>query len=188
MRAVDLTSTIEPRSDQQNYDDYIAGSRVVTISAVTKGTAEQPVNVELREYPGRPYKPNKSMRRILVIAWGVDSSTYAGRQMRLRGNPSVMYGGKPVGGIEIEALSHIDKPFTIALTVTRGKRAPYVVQPLADAPNPLADAVTRARHARTKVELRPLYKKAANLGMDTTTAAELRTLANTLPDTNEVTE
>ena len=31
-------------------------------------------------------------------------------------------------------VSHIDKPITVALTVTRGKRAPFTVQPLPDAP------------------------------------------------------
>ena len=78
---MDLTESIAPKSDQQNYDDYIAGNRTVTISAVTKGSAEQPVNVELLEYPGRPFKPNKSMRRVLVLAWGPDSTAYVGRRM-----------------------------------------------------------------------------------------------------------
>jgi pyruvate carboxylase len=35
-----------------------------------------------------------------------------------------------VGGIRISHLSHIEKPITVALTVTRGKKAPFVVQPL----------------------------------------------------------
>jgi hypothetical protein len=185
---MDLTETIAPRSDQQNYDDYLAGSRTVTISAVTKGTAEQPVNLELVEYPGRPYKPNKSMRRVLVSAWGVDSSAYVGRSLTLRGNPDVMWGGKAVGGIEIAALSHIDKPLTINLTVKRGSRAPYVVQPLPaevkqSTPAPtLEDAIARANRARTKAELRHFYKVAQGLGMDEHTAADLRALDETLPD------
>jgi len=127
---MDLSETISPKSDQQNYDDYLAGPRTVTISAVTKGNAEQPVNIELAEYPGRPFKPNKSMRRVLVMAWGADSSVYVGRRMTLFGNPEVVYGGKAVGGIEIAALSHITKPLTAALTATRGRRKPFTVQPL----------------------------------------------------------
>jgi len=187
---VDLSETIAPRSDQQNYDDYLAGSRTVTISAVTKGTPEQPVNLELVEYPGRPYKPNKSMRRVLVSAWGVDSAVYVGRRLTLRGNPAVVFGGKPVGGVEIAAMSHIDKPLTIALTVTRGRRAPYVVQPLPDAPQPqpapqltLEAAITRARNAKSKGELRHFYKIAAGLGMDEHTAADLKALDESLPET-----
>jgi len=129
---MDMSETIIPRSDQQNYDDYIAsGPRTVTISAVTKGNAEQPVNVELKEYPGRPFKPNKSMRRVLVMAWGVESSAYVGRRLTLVGNPEVVYGGKAVGGIEIAEMSHINKPLTVALTATRGKRKNFTVKPLA---------------------------------------------------------
>jgi len=37
-----------------------------------------------------------------------------------------------VGGIRVSAMSHIEKRLVVALTVTRGKRAPYVVEPLAD--------------------------------------------------------
>jgi len=131
---VDLSETIVPRSDQQNFDDYLAGSRTVTISGVTKGNAEQPVDVELAEYPGRPFKPNKSMRRVLVMAWGADSSVYVGRRLTLVGNPEVRYGGKAVGGIEIAAMSNLGKPLVLSLTETRGKKRAFTVKPLPDAP------------------------------------------------------
>ena len=39
-----------------------------------------------------------------------------------------------MGGLRVSHVSHIDKPITVALTVTRGKRAPFTVQPLPDAP------------------------------------------------------
>ena len=133
---MDMSETIAPKSDQQNYDDYLAGPRTVTISAVTKGSPEQPVNVELKEYPGRPFKPNKSMRRLLVMAWGADSSAYVGRRLTLFGNSEVVYGGKAVGGIEISEMSHLPKPLTVALTATRGKRKSFSVKPLPDAPAP----------------------------------------------------
>ena len=133
---MDLSETIAPRSDQQNYDDYLAGPRTVTIAAVTAGSPEQPVNIELQEYPGRPFKPNKSMRRVLVIAWGADSTAYVGRRLTLVGNPAVKYGGKAVGGIEIANMSHLEKPLNVALTETRGKKRPFTVQPLPDAPAP----------------------------------------------------
>ena len=113
---MDLTESIAAKSDQQNYDDYLSETRTVTITDVTKGSAEQPVNVELAEYPGRPFRPNKTMRRVLVIAWGKDSAAYIGRRLTLFGNPGVIYGGKSVGGVEISHMSHIDKPLTVALT------------------------------------------------------------------------
>jgi len=133
---MDLTESIAPKTDQQNFDDYLLGPRTVTVSEVKKGNPEQPVNVELKEYPGKPYKPNKSMRRVLVAAWGTDSSAYIGRRLTLVGNPKVVYGGKAVGGIEISAMSNLAKPLTLALTETRGKKRTYTVQPLPDAPTP----------------------------------------------------
>lgn len=129
---MDMTRTIEPRSDQLNFDDVAAQSVTVTITGVTRGTPEQPVNVELAEYPGRPYKPGKSMRRVLVACWGKDSSVYAGRRIRLYGDPDVRFGRERVGGIRISHLSHIRAPMTVMLTVTRGRRAPFTVQPLPD--------------------------------------------------------
>lgn len=133
---MDMTRTIEPRSDQLNFDDVAAQSVTVTITGVTRGTPEQPVNVELAEYPGRPYKPGKSMRRVLVAAWGKDSSVYAGRRIRLYGDPDVRFGRERVGGIRISHLSHIGEAMTVMLTVTRGRRAPFTVQPLPDDETP----------------------------------------------------
>jgi hypothetical protein len=132
---MDISETTGANSAQQNYDDYLGGqTRTVTITAVTKGTAEQPVNVEIAEYPGHPFKPNKTMRRLLVLAWGADSAAYIGRKLTLFGNPGVIYGGKAVGGVEIAAMSHLDKPLTVALTAKRGQRKNFTVQPLPDAP------------------------------------------------------
>lgn len=127
---MDIAATTAPRSDQQNFDDYVGGPKTVTVTEVKAGSAEQPVEVHLAEYPGRPFKPSKSMRRVLLACWGSDSSTYVGRKMTLFGDPTVKFGGQTVGGIRIGALSHLEKPVTVALTVTRGKRAPFTVQPL----------------------------------------------------------
>jgi hypothetical protein len=129
---MDLTETIAPRSDQQNFDDFAQGPRTVTVERVTAGTAEQPVDIHLVEYPGRPYKPSKSMRRILVTAWGAEASQYTGRRMTLVGDPNVTFGKDRVGGIKISHLSHIDKRLVVSLTVTKGKRAPHTVDPLPD--------------------------------------------------------
>ncbi len=139
-----MTDSIAPRSDQMNADDLMSGPRTFTIAEVRKSASvEQPVDVHLVEFPkDRPFKPSKSMRRVMVAAWGPDASTYAGRRMTLYRDPAVRFGGQDVGGIRISHMSHIDKPMTLALTVTRGKRAPYVVQPLADAAPEPEPAVT----------------------------------------------
>jgi hypothetical protein len=127
---MNIAETTAPKSDQQNFDDYVGGPKTVTVSEVKAGNAEQPVEIHLAEFPGRPFKPSKSMRRVLVACWGSDSSAYVGRTMTLYGDPEVRFGGAAVGGIRIAALSDLKSAMTVALTVTRGKRSPFTVQPL----------------------------------------------------------
>jgi len=137
---MDLTQSITPKSDQLNAEDLLAGPITVTIKDVTTGSPEQPFNINLIERPGRPYRPSKSMRRILVVAWGAEASIYAGRQLTLVRNPEIMFGGVKVGGIEIAAMSNLERPLTVALTVTRGKRRDFTVKPLEGAA-PVQDPV-----------------------------------------------
>lgn len=132
---MDISSTIQADSTQINADDLVS-PRTVTITGVSKGTADQPVNLEVAEFPGRAYRPCKSMRRVLVFAWGPDASTYIGRRLTLFNDQTVKWGGVAVGGLRIAAMSNIDKPLTIALTETRGKKKPHKVEPLPDAPPP----------------------------------------------------
>ena len=129
---MDLTESIIPKSDQLNADDLISGPVTVTIAKVSAGSAEQPVDVHLTEFPGRAFRPSKSMRRVMVSAWGVEASAYTGRRMTLYRDPTIRFGGMEVGGIRISHLSHIDKSFALALTVTRGKRSMFTIEPLAD--------------------------------------------------------
>lgn len=139
---MDLTKSIEPKSDQLNAEDLLTGPVTVTIERVTEGSAEQPVDVHLVEFPGRPYRPSKSMRRVMVSAWGKEAAVYAGRRMTLYRDPEVTFGRDKVGGIKISHLSHIEKRMSLALTVTRGKRSPHVVEPLTEAaPQPLPRAL-----------------------------------------------
>lgn len=132
---MDITKTVEPRSDQLNYDDVASADMTITVESVKQGPPDQPVELHNVEHPGRPYKPGKSMRRVLIAAWGTDASQYVGRKITLYGDPSIKFGKEAVGGIRISHLSHISGPLEVKLTVTRGKRAPFVVQPLAPAPD-----------------------------------------------------
>lgn len=141
---MDLSTTIEADSTQINADDLTGAPRTVTVTGVSKGTADQPVNIQVAEFPERSYRPCKSMRRVLVSAWGADASKYVGRRMTLFNDPTVKWGGAAVGGVRISHLSHIDKPLTIALTETRGKRKPHRVEPLPDAPAAQPKAPTAA--------------------------------------------
>ena len=145
---MDLTESIAPKSDQLNADDLISGPVTVTIREVAKGSAEQPVDVHLVEFPGRAYRPSKSMRRVMVMAWGPEASAYAGRRLTLYRNPEITFGKDKVGGIEISELSHLDKPLTVALTATRGRRKSFTVKPLSDTtPTISADVINQTKRA-----------------------------------------
>lgn len=129
---MDITETLTPNSSQLNAEDLLAGPRVVTVEKVTKGSAEQPVDIHLAEFPGRPFRPSKTVRRLIVAAWGPETSNYTGRKMLLYRDAAVKFGGMEVGGIRVSAMSHLDAPVRVALTTTRGKRAFFTVEPLAE--------------------------------------------------------
>jgi hypothetical protein len=149
---MDMSTTIVPKSDQLNADDLMSGPRTVTIIGVSKGSVEQPVNFDLAEFPGRAYRPGKSMRRVMVHVWGPEASDYVGRRLTLYREADIKFGPDVVGGIRISHMSHIDRRLTLALTVTRGKRAPFVVEPLPNEPD-VTEFQRRIAEASTVAEL-----------------------------------
>lgn len=168
---MNLNETIAPDSTQLNAEDMLAGPITVTVTGVEKGTPDQPVNILLAEFPDRAYRPCKSMRRVLVAAWGADASTYTGRRITLFNDPTVKWGGAAVGGVRISHLSDIQDRLTLSLTTTRGKRSPFSVEPLPDkpaavAPDLVADFDKQIADAKDTAELDLIAKnlKAQNLG------------------------
>tara|TARA_R110000850_G_scaffold1623_1_gene8894 strand:- start:552 stop:1121 length:570 start_codon:yes stop_codon:yes gene_type:complete len=130
MNINDLSTTIKPKSDQLNADDLISGPMTVTVQGVRIGaTEEQPICLDIG-VGHQPYKPCKSMRRLLVFCWGKDGNAWAGRSLTMFNDPEVKWAGQAIGGIRISHLSHIDKSVSVALTTTRGKRKPYTVAKL----------------------------------------------------------
>lgn len=126
-----LRDTIAPKSDQLNYDDLIAGALRVRVVGMSKGSVEQPVVVKIVNAetgkPMRDYKPCKSMRRVLVAAWGDQGKDWIGKEAILVGDSTVRFGGAEVGGIRISHVSGIAEPMRLMLTVTRSKRMVFVV-------------------------------------------------------------
>lgn len=127
---MDMTAVIVPKSDQLNADDLIAGPRTITIRDVVIKAGEQPVSIFYDGDDGKPYKPCKSMARVLVAAWGADAKQYIGRSLTLYRDPNVKWAGMAVGGIRISHMTHIKGKMVMALTETRGSRKPYEVKPL----------------------------------------------------------
>ncbi|HET6910527.1 MAG TPA: hypothetical protein VFH54_14410 [Mycobacteriales bacterium] len=148
---MDISDTLAPTSDQLDAIELVSGPRIFTIARVSKGSAEQPINVHFTDFP-RPWRPSKSMRRVLAACWGVDASKWTGRRVELFFDPEVTFGKDKPGGTRIKALSHIDKPKSVPLLVSRGKSATFRVQPLAD-DTPPTDP-TAARIAELKAEWR----------------------------------
>ena len=127
----DMRAVIVPKSDQINSDDLISGPITITIEKVliAPGT-EQPVSIHFEGDNGKPYKPCKSMARVMVQCWGPDASIYVGRSLTIYRDPKVIWGGMAVGGIRISHMSHIAGSQTMALTATKTSRKPFTVQPL----------------------------------------------------------
>jgi len=129
----DITKTIAPKSDQLNADDLIGRTDMtITVTKVSMtGSKEQPVSIHYEGENGKPYKPNLSMRRVLVQLWGGTGEDYIGRSMTLYRDEKVTFSAMEVGGLKISHLSNISEPITIVLTKSRGKKAPHIVRPLA---------------------------------------------------------
>lgn len=142
--SMDISRTIEADSTQVNAVDLTGSSRIVTITGVSKGPdSKQPVNLELAEFPGRSYRPCKSMRRVLVHAWGPDAQSYIGRRMRLYNDESVKWAGKAVGGIRINGLSDIAAGFQRTLQESQKSYVTYAIEKLPDQSN--ADRIAALR-------------------------------------------
>jgi len=166
----DMRATIAPKSDQMNFDDLVGGAKkTIKITAVSMASGDQPVSMNYEGDNGKPYKPCKSMRRVLVNAWGPNANAYVGRSITLYGDPTVRFGGLEVGGIRISHMSDIAEPITMALTATRAQRKPYTVQPLTTfskppVPNPEIDAaIANARLTTNLGELESIAASASKL-------------------------
>ena len=124
-----VRASIVPKSDQLNADDLLTGPITVTITGVRRGDKEQPVIIEIVGH--QPYKPCKTMRRVLVATYSDDPAQWIGQQMTLYCDPEVKFGGVKVGGIRVSHLSGLTEPRSFMLTQTRGKRTEVLIKPIA---------------------------------------------------------
>ncbi len=136
---MDISDTLAPKSDQLDAIELVGNPQTFTITNVSKGKEDQPVQVHLAEFP-RVWRPGKSMRRVLAACWGTDASQWIGRRVTLYCDETVTFGNDVTGGTRISHLSHLDGVKKIPLLVKRGKSATFTVQPLPDAPTPPSEA------------------------------------------------
>jgi len=127
------------KSDQLDNIDLLSGPRDFTITGVTKGPDDQPLNIALAEFP-RPWRPGLTMRRMLAAIWGPEASVYVGRRIRLYRDPEVSFGNDKTGGTRLSHASHLDKRVTMSLQKSKGRFAAYTVEPMPDVKAPAKPA------------------------------------------------
>lgn len=150
-----MEKTIIPKSDQLNAEDLLTGPLTVTVTGVSEGSADQPMVIAISgPRKLQPYKPCKTMRRVLIALWGKDQEgqDWIGRRLTLHCDPNVKWGGEAVGGIRISHMSHIGGRQVLKLTETRGKRATIAIEELKEQP-PRQDGKIMAKW-------RPIFKDA----------------------------
>ena len=127
-----LRDTIVPKSDQLNAEQLIGKPLTITVTEVRRSVdGDQPLAIHYTGDQGRPYKPCKSMRKVLIFAWGDDGREWVGKSMTLYCDPNVKWGGVKVGGVRISHLSHVESDLALSLTATKGKKEPVIIKRLA---------------------------------------------------------
>ena len=133
----DFAHTLAPKSDQLNADDLIAGPRTIKITKVKAlpKNEQQPLWIYFEGDDGKPWKPCKTMGRVLAEVWKTtDGDKLVGRQVTIYRDPTVKMKGEVTGGIRISHMSHIEGDVTVPVTLSRGQRGPYLVHALAQKP------------------------------------------------------
>lgn len=128
---VDMSQFVEAKSDQLNADDLIGSPRTITVRKVTGNDGDQPVSIYFDGDNNKPFKPCKTIRRVLLAVWGRNAADYVGRSMTIYRDDSVTFGGLNTGGIRISHMSHIDKKTVVVVMKTKGKKAGVEIKPLA---------------------------------------------------------
>lgn len=126
---MDVTKAIEAKSDQLNSADLLE-PRTIKITDVTVKGGEQPISIHFEGDDGKPWKPSKTSARCLALVWGANASQWIGMSCTVYNDPTVTWAGAAVGGIRVSHMEGIDKPVTLMLTKTRGKKGATVIQPL----------------------------------------------------------
>ena len=163
-----LRTTIIPKSDQLNSEQLITGPITINITDVKTGSAEQPIIINYEGDEGRPYKPCKTMRKVLIFAWGDDGFTWPGKALTLYCDDSVKFGGAQVGGIRISHMSDITRDIALSLTATRGKKVIHTVKRL------VIDHAANIRQAPDAASLKAAFKAAYRAADDDASKAEFK--------------
>lgn len=143
---------LQAKSDQLNAVDFARPMIFKAVKVDYKPKQPQPVAIHMEGYPGRPYKPCKSMLRGLVRALGEDTDNWNNRLYELFCDPTVKWAGEEIGGIRISAISGIDKPVDFPVQLNKSKRKMHTFKVLADQPVKKEFIITHWQDAISKAE------------------------------------
>lgn len=145
------------KSDQLDNVDLLSGPRDFTITAVSRGADDQPLNITLAEYD-RPWRPGLTMRRLLAHIWGPEADVYIGRRVRLYRDPNVSFGKDKTGGTRLSHASHIERRVTVSLPTSKGKFGAFTVEPLIEAKAPTEPTAEQVASSTDSDALRGMWQ------------------------------
>lgn len=136
MEEMNIREFVKIKSDRLNYEDFIMGPKDFTIVRLAKkiDQGKPRLLIFFDGYESTPYWPSLGMVKCLSSpdGWGeAEFPQWIGRRMRLFGEPTVVFAGKEMGGIQISAISHIKGEYTTKITLRRGLRIDFTIEPLA---------------------------------------------------------
>lgn len=126
----DVTKAIQAKSDQLNADDIIGGAITIKIRDVVVKDGDQPISIFYDGDNNRPWKPCKTAARCLAAIWGANANQWVGMSCTIFNDPTVTWAGAAVGGIRVSHMEGLEKPRSLQLAKTRGKKGAVTIQPL----------------------------------------------------------
>ena len=126
----DVSQAIQAKSDQLNADDIVGGPITIKITDVDVRGGEQPIQIFYHGDNGRPWRPCKTAARCLAAVWGSNAANWVGLSCTIYNDPTVTWAGAQVGGIRVSHMEGLDKPRSLQLAKTRGKKGAVTIQPL----------------------------------------------------------
>lgn len=130
---LDVSAALVAKSDQLNAADLTGGPIVVRIESIRRSTGQADMEKQPYELvitaPWKPWRPCKTMLRLLAALWGTNGAKWTGHTIRLHRDPDVTFGKDEVGGIRMDG-ADVAKATTITLPVRRGQVKRYTVEPI----------------------------------------------------------
>ena len=129
-----VSEAMQANSNQLNAADIMGVEPIITVQSVnlTNEAGKKTVWVHYHGGEGRPWRVSTGMVRILSAGWGPESDNWIGKSVKIFNEPTVRFGGKEVGGVQIRAMSDIpERGIKATLSINRTKRVPFPVAHLA---------------------------------------------------------